>query len=302
MKNLIVLLIAVVLLSACKKELKLKKEYITPKLVGFCVFNQDSIWKLKLTKSASIYKKDTIKDINDAAVSILDENGSLIELLKNKGNGIYISEENKAKINTNYTVEIISKPLTPINAKSFIPNNFSITVDTSVLLRDSLKELEYSIKFFDNADEENFYIIEGATILKYGDAMEEVNSVYFSTKDIIVERTFEGVDPEYFAYKFYLKDEYFNGQKYDLKIKSSINYSFDDPEVKIEKVISQIKVSSVPKDYFLFLVSLEKYRNTTDDPFATPIKVYSNFEKGLGVFSGSNLQIIEFDITNEVLD
>ena len=217
----------------------------------------------------------------------------LIEVLTNKGDGIYISENNKPEINNTYTIDIKSSNLASIKATSMIPNNFSIAADTNISENENF--IEYLIDISDN--EENFYTIEEIIKIYYDNGDSSVYSHYLSTKDLNIDRPIEDLEPEYYAFCFYLRDEIFNGLTYNFKLRSY----FDLYQNHVIKYISQLKVCSITEEFLLYLLSIEKYENSNDDPFSTPIKVYSNFENGLGIFTGVNQQIMEYDLTNEVL-
>jgi hypothetical protein len=46
-----------------------------------------------------------------------------------------------------------------------------------------------------------------------------------------------------------------------------------------------VQLHVINEDYFEFLLSLEKYNETYENPFAEPVMVFSNIENGLGLFS-----------------
>ena len=56
----------------------------------------------------------------------------------------------------------------------------------------------------------------------------------------------------------------------------------------------RIYLHNISKSYYYYRTSLELYQNTSGNPFAQPVQVYSNIENGFGIFAGS--QITYFDL------
>lgn len=58
----------------------------------------------------------------------------------------------------------------------------------------------------------------------------------------------------------------------------------------------QVEVRTVSPEYYLYFVSLSRQLQTSQDPFAEPIQVFSNVEGGLGNFSSYNVDIYEIGL------
>ena len=70
------------------------------------------------------------------------------------------------------------------------------------------------------------------------------------------------------------------GRQAELRIRA---YNYNPPSRDSGQVI--VQVLTFPKDYYLYLKSVEVFNNADGNPFAEPADLYSNFENGTGIFS-----------------
>lgn len=279
---------------ACTKEIPLKQEDIKTRLVAFSFFNPDSLWMVELSKSSSIFKKDSIYPVSNAKVILKDANQNLLEILQEDNSGIYSSANNKPVKNQSYYIEIEAEGYETIKAGNRVPGDCSIEVDTIVTKNDYGAKVEVKLHIDDNIDEENYYIIScnGKHLYKTGETI--VNNELMVTKDLNIERSFQSLDSEIIETEILLRDENFNGGRYTLRFSLELypGYSMD-----VDSFELAINVKSTTEEHFLYRLSLDKYYVNDGDPFSTPVKVYSNFENGLGVFAGYNWQKTTLDLS-----
>ena len=81
-----------------------------------------------------------------------------------------------------------------------------------------------------------------------------------------------------------LKDQNFEGENYALTF-SVINYA----ELKEMELFGEIRLVNTSEAYFNYLTSFNMYQRTINNPFATPVQVYSNINNGMGIFAGGTL-------------
>ena len=81
-----------------------------------------------------------------------------------------------------------------------------------------------------------------------------------------------------------LRDENFDGQNYSLTF-SVINYA----ELKDLDLFGEIRLVNTSEAYFNYLKSFNMYQRAINNPFATPVQVYSNVNDGMGIFAGGTL-------------
>jgi hypothetical protein len=73
-----------------------------------------------------------------------------------------------------------------------------------------------------------------------------------------------------------ISDESFNGGQYNLRIGL-----YGD----LTGIDSKVVLKSISKDHYLFLKSVQLYRNSNGNPFAEPVLLHSNVVNGYGLFA-----------------
>jgi hypothetical protein len=117
MKNYIILIL-ILILTSCTKDLELPYEKSDQTIVVNCLFSVDQPWKVMLTRIKS-FSDSSDTYVEDARVAIVTENNDTIHLSYSK-NGIYLSEE-KPVSGIEYQLVIKEGKQDVITAKSSIP-------------------------------------------------------------------------------------------------------------------------------------------------------------------------------------
>ena len=92
-------------------------------------------------------------------------------------------------------------------------------------------------------------------------------------------------------------DILFNGQTKSLEISlpNEDNYWNEAGYIWSYRNIGlRFYLHNISQDYYYYRRSLELYNQSSDNPFAQPVQVYSNIENGFGIFAGA--QVNYFDI------
>ncbi|MCB0687511.1 MAG: DUF4249 domain-containing protein [Saprospiraceae bacterium] len=132
---------------------------------------------------------------------------------------------------------------------------------------------QLKLKLDDPVDEENFYGLQAFySRLRFRDTtnMFDTVRVFLEADELVTE----GGSPLFFS------DATFNGRQAELRIRA---YNYNPPSRDSGQVI--VQVLTFPKDYYLYLKSVEVFNNADGNPFAEPADLYSNFENGTGIFS-----------------
>jgi len=118
------------------------------------------------------------------------------------------------------------------------------------------------------------------------DSIEIREPLQISCDDINVETVnrfnFGGFENTYLY--LMLKDQNFDGENYALTF-TVINYA----ELKDMDLFGEIRLVNTSEEYFNYLKSFNMYQRTINNPFATPVQVYSNVNNGMGIFAGGTL-------------
>ena len=296
MKNLLplLLLFSALTLSNCTKEIEFDAQDIAPRIVVNSLFTNDSIWAAHISRSVGVLETTSYTTINDANVNIFDANANLVTTLTHQGNGLYTSPTGLTpQANQSYTIEASASGYESVNASNSIPSAVPIYQLDTVTSTNSDGEtiLEATITFQDPPNISNYYMLEvyvtGTWINEEEqDTIEIREPLQISCDDINVETVnrfnFGGFENTYLY--LMLKDQNFDGENYSLTF-SVINYA----ELKDMDLFGEIRLVNTSEEYFNYLKSFNMYQRTINNPFATPVQVYSNINNGMGIFAGGTL-------------
>ena len=296
MKNLLPLLLifSALTLSNCTKEIEFDAQDIAPRIVVNSLFTNDSIWAAHISRSVGVLETTSYTTIDNASVNIFDANANLVTTLTHQGNGLYTSPTGLTpQANQSYTIEASASGYESVNASNSIPSAVPIYQLDTVTSTNSNNEpiLEATITFQDPPNISNYYMLEVYVTGTYyneweQDSIEIREPLQISCDDINVETVnrfnFGGFENTYLY--LMLKDQNFDGENYSLTF-SVINYA----ELKDMDLFGEIRLVNTSEEYFNYLKSFNMYQRTINNPFATPVQVYSNVNNGMGIFAGGTL-------------
>ncbi len=306
MKKIILLSVVVTLLmAACeqmKKEIDINISDAEKHIVINGIINPDSLITVRISQSQNILDDSKINYLTSADVKLY-ENDVFVEYIQHKDTGVFKSTI-KPEIGKEYKITVdYGKMKTAIATTLLKEANKILKVDTSMQLGYSgyyneageyiedgyanSYDINFKVKFKDNGETEDYYFL--ALAVKQPEytqdsppvfiGYKEYPEVFFNTNDVV----FKDYNQEYILdglYGMVFSDEKFNGAYYSLNFKSTIHDKGLD-----KKPLIVIKLLTVPKDIYQFILTRNKNEQTTGDPFAQPVQIYSNIENGLGIFS-----------------
>ncbi|MDA9161814.1 DUF4249 domain-containing protein [Crocinitomicaceae bacterium] len=296
MKNLlpIFLILSALTLSNCTKEIEFDAQDIAPRIVVNSLFTNDSIWSAHISRSVGVLETTSYTTIDNASVNIFDDNANLVTTLTHQGDGLYTSPTGVSpQPNQSYTLEASASGYESVNATNSIPSAVPIyQLDTVTSTNnDGETILEATITFQDPPNVSNYYMLEVFVTGMYYDEWEQDSieirePLQISCDDINVETVnrfnFGGFENTYLY--LMLKDQNFDGENYALTF-TVINYA----ELKDMDLFGEIRLVNTSEEYFNYLKSFNMYQRTINNPFATPVQVYSNVNNGMGIFAGGTL-------------
>ena len=301
MKRLFFLLSIPLVYISCEKVIPFDGDVNTPKLVINSVFESDSTFKVHVSSSRSVIDTASFNNIDDAIVSIKDDNENIIETLNHIENGFYKGQTFPQE-NQTYILEVNHPDYADITASDSLPSPITInSVDTSTII-DPINgnRLQISMNFDDPENTQNYYLIETYSVNEYlliknSDTIEyELDT----TKQFMVltDEVFQnGGSP--WREQGLFNDLLFNGQNKTLELEipnDSWSGSEDGYDWSYQTLTLRLYLHNITLSYYYYRTSLELFQNASGNPFAQPVQVYSNIENGFGVFAGS--QISFFDL------
>lgn len=290
----LLLILSALALSNCTKEIEFDAQDIAPRIVVNSLFTNDSVWTANISRSVGVLDTNSYNSINNANVSIFDGNANLVTTLTHQQDGLYSSPTGASPVaNESYTIEVSAEGYNTVSATNVIPSAVPIYEIDTVSSTNSNGEtiLETTINFQDPPGTDNYYMVE---VLVKGtwinvleeDTIEFREPLEISCNDLNIEtiNSFNSGGFENTYLYIMLKDQNFNGEDYSLTF-SVINYA----ELKDLELFGEIRLVNTSEAYFNYLRSFNMYQNTINNPFATPVQVYSNITDGMGIFAGGTL-------------
>ena len=215
--------------------------------------------------------------------------------------GFYLGEFYPAA-NQTYNLSVSHPNYTDVNSTDSLPTPITINNIDTLSITDPINgdRLEITLNFNDPGNIQNYYLIEAYVVGLYSeiygiDTLEyelDTNQQYMFLTDEVFQ---DGGSP--WKEQGLFNDLLFNGQNKNLKVE----IPNDDYKViegayqwSYETISLRIYLHNISPSYYYYRTSLELYQNSSGNPFAQPVQVFSNIENGFGVFAGS--QVNYFDI------
>ena len=301
MKKIFILLVIASTFISFEKVIPFEGDVTVSKLVINSIFESDSNFKVHVSSSRSVVDTASFLNIEDAEVKILDNDGNIVDVLNHINNGFYIGqtypEENKT-----YNLEVKHPNYTNITSLDSLPAPINIkSIDTTTVL-DPINgdRIQINLNFDDPSNFQNYYLLETYAVSEYIllegiDTIEhEIDTAqqYMILSDVVFQN---GGSP--WRDQGLFNDLLFNGQnkvlEFEIPFYDESGYE-DGYEWSYKISGIRIYLHNISKSYYYYRTSLELYQNTSGNPFAQPVQVYSNIENGFGIFAGS--QITYFDL------
>lgn len=282
---------------SCEKTLELDADTKTSKLVVNSLFNEKQEWRIEVSKSLSVLDEGNLEFIDNAVVNIFDKNNNLLEQIPYSF-GYYESAIGLKPIaGENYNIAVAVPDFATVTAEDFCPREVPIlTVDTSSATNSfGEKELVATIRFQDPAAEDNFYGLEvdldvfqitynnGTGV--FDTAFIDREIAYLSSANPILDNG--GADS--YAQTLTFNDAVINGQSSSIRV--SFSPGLEGSNYFYKKTARLISYSEATYNY---IKSIDAYRNAEGNPFAEPVQVFSNIEKGFGIFGGRTISGFDF--------
>ena len=300
MKKLICV-ISIVGFISCEKVIPFDEEIVEPKLVINGVFHSDTTWRIHVSSSRSVVDSTSYKNITNASVFISDGDENLIEELIHDTNGFYLGNTNPQE-NLNYHLSIYHPTIDSVFSQSTLPTPVNFTgIDTTTSNSNGEKYLELTVHFEDPGNASNYYFIETYVIGLRIETLNEDTLYEIDTSKanmLLTDEVFQdGGSP--WKDQGLFNDLLFNGQTKSLEI-SIPNNEFkgsEGGETSTYKNIGlRFYIYNISQDYFFHLRGLELYDQTSNNPFAQPVQVFSNIQNGFGIFAGTQVKYFDIEL------
>ena len=304
-KYIIPAVLALVLITACEKTVVIDIPQKAPSLVLNAWMEKGRVVTVKVGKSRHILSA-VDNNMNESyvvknAVPILYENNIPIDTLVYRP----IEYDYKSIHNTvvregfNYTLKVSAPGFATVEASTLVPSQSSIASLSRLKdarinnMNQHMDEIQLKIN---DPSEKNFYLIRiyGPS---YGQGTEGYPVYCVSTTDKDIEPIGENADPLstdncYDGANLIMKDQNFNGGTKQLRFyveSYSLNEYVDGTTGRTNR--PYLKVFRITEEQFKYIKSYNVYYNSSDNPFAEPVNVYSNVKSGYGIVSAYTMAV-----------
>ncbi|MFL2585588.1 MAG: DUF4249 domain-containing protein [Parvicellaceae bacterium] len=287
---------------SCEKVIPFEGEVAVSKLVINSLFQSDSTFKVHVSSSKSVIDTASFQNIEDAVVAIRDKNGNIIENLVHDSNGFYKGQTFPNNYQT-YQLVVSHINYNNISAIDSLPAPIFINNVDTTTLADPINgdRLEITLNFDDPGNIQNYYLIETYAIfesllIKDQDTIEselDTTQQYMLLTDEVFQN---GGSP--WREQGLFNDLLFDGQTKALTIEiPNDNYSGseDGYEYSYQTKGLRIYLHNISPSYYYYRTSLELYQQSSGNPFAQPVQVFSNINNGFGVFAGAQVNYFDYN-------
>ncbi len=271
---------------ACTEEPVLNVPVPSPKICVSSFISPDTcvvfLYKNEYILAENIYDPDVKISIDNASKIKLYENGVYFTDLfpcNNEYYSYYATNKKLIPQNT-YQIEIAADGYPDVSASTFLPEEVPIlSVDTVSYLLDGFQYILCTVNFHDPLDEENYYFFE-VQAKSPGGRGTFAACTFYSDDPVVEEKV------EFGSNQLLFSDKSINGKGYGLKVSVSAN--------KFHWSDLNFVLHSVSKDFYLHFKSYVHYDKAKEDEFSEPVLIYSNINRGLGIFAGYSNSVISF--------
>jgi hypothetical protein len=245
------------------------------------LFHPDSTWLVMLSNNQHILNDSSYQPSVENALVVVVEDGVPADTLVYENYGFYRSQK-RPSVGKEYhlivrreTSEIITGPSTIIKPETVTKVEALKGID----MADGRSNNTLNVTFTDRSTEPNYYqvILLGEDEF-FDERRDKVSSdaraIPIKSNDPAIQsqiiNEYEGL---------VIKDVLFNGKE--------VTLSFKTPEYDLFQYGAlHIVLRTVSPEYYHYKTTASLQHNTSGDPFAQPVNVYSNIPNGYGIFAG----------------
>jgi hypothetical protein len=273
-KQILFGLIVLGLMQSCEKEIKFKDDDSKSLLVLNCIMKAGDSISVSLSKSFSTIGDQNVGDLTittHASLKLIDETTGATFVTNQIGADNNYHFQAVAVAGHTYGIEVTHPDYPTASARLEFPQKIMISSwDTSQI---SIDQSQFSFQFNDPAGE-NYY---GISRVMFDQTMESEYEVGFNVKGIL------NLEENYWYQNVLFSDDQL------ISSNPMIDLSFwfvQDTSSTGGTNTYTVRFSTISKELYLYAKSSVKIQENEYNPFAEPVRIYSNIENGYGIFAG----------------
>jgi hypothetical protein len=278
------MLLILLIFNSCEDAFETTLEIDPPEVPNAMVLNSfikesDTLAFLSVGKVQNLIELDaSLAKVNDATVSIQNVNTGEIINAKTLDGGLPINysfeiPEGWVNENSEYEINVEHPDYPSLSARQVLAEEPSVVSieynEDGGIDQDGDDVSEIILQIEDRPGKQYFEIL----LFEY----YEQNGNYFLGSDINLSSTDPSTIEGYNYSSLLIDDETFQDETKLLNVKFN-NYFQDDTRF-------YLLVRAVSEDYFRYSKTLKLEDDSEDNPFQTPVQVYSNVDGGFGIFA-----------------
>jgi hypothetical protein len=297
MKNILLIVIILFLLSSCERETHINIPPQAPKLVTESKQAQNALPVARVSRTRGVTDPlpqggQTDPYIVKNATVLLYENDILKDTLKyNNSTERYKAAIARIQPGKTYKLVLSAPNFLAAEAISFTP--VFVPINNLVFNRnarfdpDGNQQDEVRISFIDNGSTEDYYLLH--IFDANGDYLYCVNTNDKDVEKLVYDDPFYA-DDCLISNRLLLSDLNFNGTTKTL-IFYTESGSLDPQSTPGGTRRATVELLHINKDYYKYIKSLNNYENANGNPFAEPVNLYSNASNGYGLFTTYSMAV-----------
>jgi len=299
MKRFLVLVPAILIFTvSCQKVIEVEYPSVVPRLNVNCLFVPDKPFKVRIGKIRQLDDTASSYIVTDA-VCIIQEKGGVQEQLLYTENGFYISEQLIPKPGKIYTLEVSHPDFETVTATDTMPrpvepSQIYFTLNTLYDALDQSFFHDLNIRFQDLSNDKNYYELRIILEQFYDEDTTHTQLTLARTNDLSLLNT--GL-MDYEPSSIPFNDNMFDGQNYFLSTYYTLPFSgmSGDGQVSYNSHNLIVHFNALSHQHFLYkrkmIMHLSNQESDIFEGVGDPIQMYSNIEKGYGIFAAYNPHI-----------
>ena len=290
-------LLAGLVLVSCEQAVDLELEELQPQVVINSQFTPGHPFRVTVSKSQNVLNAAADEFLTNAKVTVLNADGRALETLRLETDRrpIYQSRQLQPSVGRTYHVRVETEGGEVLTASDYLPFPVALkqlrmdTIDTFLAGENRVHKVAITVSFDDPVGMQDHYHLVLYRHLRTTDGPTHDFNPNSEAGDLTLLpfdrlESDENNPPLTFHHEpggVLFADEQFDGQTTTLTFYTLLTES---EELTTDRVVGELR--SVSNDYYRFNTTVSRQLATQNNPFAQPVRVYSNVENGLGIFAG----------------